>query len=147
MYGINSTYHTKLLNMYFPSDFTKIVYYTAVNLITFNEKTFWSVTFAVLLTTMQGYPFIPCTFSRAQVIYVYMPVGRGSPVSIVTRYMLDGAGIESRWGWNSPHLSRPALGPTQPPIQWVPGLFPRGTVTRVWHSLPIPSSAKVKTKE
>ena len=45
-----------------------------------------------------------------------------SSVGIATRYVLDGPGIEYRLGRNFPHLPRPALGPTQPPVQWVPGL-------------------------
>jgi len=49
-------------------------------------------------------------------------VGWNSSVSIATGYGLDGLGIESRWGQDFPHLSRPALGPTQTPVQGVPGL-------------------------
>jgi len=41
---------------------------------------------------------------------------------IATCYRLDSPGIKSRWGRDFPHPSRLALGPTQPPIQWVPGL-------------------------
>ena len=48
-------------------------------------------------------------------------VGRDSVVGIATRYELDGPEIESRWGRDFQHPSRPALGPTQPPVQWVPG--------------------------
>jgi len=44
-------------------------------------------------------------------------VGQDSVVFIVTRYGLEGPEIESRWGRDFPHLSRLALGPTQPSVQ------------------------------
>ena len=60
--------------------------------------------------------------SNCSMFYTFITMGRDSLVGIVTRYGLDSSGIESRWGQDFPHPSRPALGPTQPPIQWVPGL-------------------------
>ena len=61
------------------------------------------------------------TFPRVQLVIL----GRGSSVGIAIRYGLDGPGIESRWWRDFPHPSRPALGLTQPPMQWVPGLSRR----------------------
>jgi hypothetical protein len=56
------------------------------------------------------------------VTYTKIPVGRDSAVGIATRYGLDDQGLESRWGRDFPHRSRPAPGRTQPPIQRVWGL-------------------------
>jgi len=47
--------------------------------------------------------------------------GPGSSVGIATDYELDGPGSNLREG-EICRPSRPALGPTQPPIKWVPGL-------------------------
>ena len=48
--------------------------------------------------------------------------GPGSIVSIATGYGLDSPGIECWWGRDFPHLSRPPLGSTHPPVEWVRGL-------------------------
>jgi len=56
-------------------------------------------------------------------ILVQLPTGRDSSVGVATRYGLDGAGIETRWGPDFPHPSRPALGPTQPSVWWEPGNY------------------------
>jgi hypothetical protein len=42
--------------------------------------------------------------------------GPDSSVGIATDYGLDGPGIESRWGRDFSHTSRPVLRPTQPGI-------------------------------
>jgi hypothetical protein len=68
--------------------------------------------------------------------------GRDIVVGLATRYGLDGPGIESRWGRDFSHTSRPALGPTQPPIQKVPGLSQPGRGA----DHPPPNSAGVKNE-
>ena len=72
-------------------------------------------------------------------------VGRDSSVGIVTSYGLDGLGIECRWGRDFPHLYRPALGLTQPPVQWIPGLS-RGKERPRRDADPSPPSSAVVVK-
>lgn len=59
-------------------------------------------------------------------------VGRFSVVDMATYCGPDGSGSESRWGLDFPQLSRPSLGPTQPLMQWVLGLFLGVKAVGVW---------------
>ena len=67
-----------------------------------------------------------------------------SVVTTVTRYELDCPETETRWWPHFVHLSRPVVGPTQPPNQWVS--FPE--LNWLGHGLDhLPtSSAKVKER-
>jgi len=71
--------------------------------------------------------------------------GPGRVVGIATGYVLEGLGIEFRWGRDFSHLSSPALGPTQPPVQWVPGLS-RGKERPGLDADPSPPSSAVVMK-
>jgi hypothetical protein len=64
-------------------------------------------------------------------------VGRDSSVGTATRYGLDGPEIVSRWGRHFLHLSRPALGPTNPLYNGY-RVFPGRKATRAWRSPPTP---------
>lgn len=74
----------------------------------------------------------------------YNIMGPDISVGIPNRYGLGTTGIESRWERGFPRPSRLSLGPTRPPVYWVPGLLPG--VKRLGRSVDHlhPLSAEVK---
>ena len=61
--------------------------------------------------------FRPLTSTFRSFVYLFfLSAGHDSSVGRATSYGVDDPGIESRWGRDFPHSSRPALRPTQPPI-------------------------------
>jgi hypothetical protein len=80
-----------------------------------------SNTHSLILVT-EKHANLCCNLSSSLLFQTATYYKPGSSVGIATGYGLDGPGIESRWGGDFPHLSRPALGPTQVPVQSVQGL-------------------------
>ena len=79
-------------------------------------------------------------------VYSYDICGPGSSVGIATAYGLDGLGIESRWGRDFPHLSRPALRPHQASCTMGTGSLPGVRCGRGVTLTPHSSSAEVKNR-
>jgi hypothetical protein len=48
------------------------------------------------------------------------------------------------WGQDFAHRSRPALGPTQPPVKWLLDFFPGGKTARAWRWPSTLSNTEVK---
>jgi hypothetical protein len=80
-----------------------------------------------------------------------MCVEPGSSVSIVSGYRLDDRAIDPRQRqriFPLASVSKPAQGPTQPPVQWVPGVLSPGVkcgrgVTLTTHPHLVPRSRVV----
>ena len=59
-------------------------------------------------------------------------------------YRQEGSGFQPQWGRDFPYPSRLHPKPTQSPVRWVPGLFPRGKMAGPWRWPATQKRAEVK---
>jgi hypothetical protein len=104
---------------YFVSLQTNVVITEECNVIASSEELIGTTEYLTLCARCR---INRCRYNRVPLHLVW--IIRVSLLSVHPLPGLDGPGIESRGGRDFPSLSRPTLGPTQPPVQWVLGLIP-----------------------
>ena len=93
---------------------------------------------------------IMCTFECRKFINFFSVqqltrrAGIAQPVRFTTGWMVRGS--KPGGGRDFPYTSRQALGPTQPPAQWVSGLFPGGKAAGACRWPSTPSSSQLRER-
>ena len=75
--------------------------------------------------------------------------GQGSSVGTATCYDTDSSGLKPRWGqkmFSFLQQSRPALGPSHPPVKLVKSVCPSGKSAAIWRWPTISSNTDVKER-
>jgi hypothetical protein len=80
------------------------------------------------------------------IVYIPLFFGPGYLSQYSDSLRLDGLGFLSRWSQHFPHLPRPVLRPTQPPIQRIPFLFTEGKAAGACRWLHTSPSTEVKER-
>ena len=89
----------------------------------FSSSSFASISFrsSFSLNSLAFPFFLLASFLLDLIFVLFFLYGQGSSVGIATDYVLDGPGSNLS-GDEIFRPTRPAMGPTKPPVKWVPGL-------------------------
>ena len=97
--------------------------------VTKDELNLWKKKFSSCSNSCNSYQRIPLNFvsefRENFEVTTYYFVGHDNVVGIVTRYGLEGLGIQFRCRRDFLHLSRPTVGSDQPPVKGGTGPFQR----------------------
>ena len=90
--------------------------------LSWQQETIYVISLRLIGTSLSSWDRINDSTTRSRT--------RDSSVGTATRYGLQRPGIESRWGRDFPHPSKPARGPTNPPVIIIIYIYMRKNLER-----------------